>query len=348
MWLKRITDPDEAGGIPVIPPELVPVLEAVRARLDKAETALQSTTEELAFYRASANAMPNPIFLKDENLRFVFFNSAYRSFFNLTDDSYLGKRVLDLAYLPKEDRERYHAEDSGLLASQTALSYETVFTHSEDTVTESLYWSKGFTVPESGKRGLVGEIVDISAQKKTQRDLARTNEALELLMEDARNASKIDPGTKVFNRKALAEDVPDILRHAQNSGLSACIMLLDLDHFKQINDSFGHLYGDKALEQLADILKRSCRRDDYVIRYGGDEFLLVLTDIPLTTARKKAEQLCQRTRNEMILPDGRNASLSIGLTGLLPNDNVMTVIARADEALYIAKENGRDRVAVKA
>jgi len=336
-WLRKTANLDDDVQLPEIPEELRPILEALRSRI-------KQTENELAFLKASVNAMPNPIFIKDQQLRFVFFNNAYRNFFGLKDDTYIGKQVLDLTYLPEEERVRYHAEDSELVRNLSVLQYEAQYNIARGDVSESLYWCRGFEVPETKARGLVGEIVDISQEKKTQRDLARSMNALELLMRDAKAASKTDPGTGLYNRSVLTSEVPTLIRETTARNQTVCMLVMDIDYFKNINDSWGHLYGDEVLRHLAVILQRSFRQSDIIIRYGGDEFIVFLPGTKLNHAREVAERLCATVRSQLLLPNGKNATLSIGAAEMRPDEELLDLIARADEALYLSKQAGRDRV----
>lgn len=348
--LIRIADAIGAdrADVPEIPGELVPVLQALLRTLTAERQQRDKLEQTLAFFKASANAMPNPIFIKDEDLRFVFFNSAYREFFGLADQENIGKRVWDLDYLSPEDRARYHAEDSKMLRSLSSTQYEATFRTAQQLDVESLYWSRGFDVPETGRRGVVGEIVDISREKETQNALAQSVRALEILMRDAKDASNTDPLTKLYNRHILTDEAPLMIRKADAGGRPVCILLIDIDYFKQINDTYGHPYGDEVLQQFARLLKQTFRNQDIAIRYGGDEFIMILPGSTLPQATASAERLRKAVISAMKLPDGSSVTVSVGVTQWRPDDELSSFIARADEAIYISKRDGRDRVSVKA
>ena len=303
--------------------------------------------ETLDFYKASADAMPNPIFIKDEDLRVVFFNRAYRDFFGLAEGENIGKRVQDLDYLSPEDRCRYHAEDSEMVRSLSVMQYDTVYEIPGQGETAALYWSKGFPVPSTGRRGLVGEIVDISKEKETQRELSRNVKALEGLMRDVRNASNTDPLTKLYNRNIMAEELPAVLDKAEELGQPVCLMLIDVDYFKQINDTYGHLFGDEVLCRFAQTIRETFRQNDIAVRYGGDEFLLLLPGTSVWQAQAVGERFRRRVCEALDLPEGSCVTPSIGVAQRHRGDDLPTLMARADQALYEAKNAGRNCVRIQ-
>lgn len=338
----------EGADLPAeLSPDVQAVLEALLQKCGEEAVQRRAAEDMLAFFKASADAMPNPIFIKDDTLHYVFFNRAYREFFGLSEGEHIGKQVFDLDYLTQEERERYHAEDMEMLGALSVIQHEIPFRGPDGAEAESLYWSKGFPVEGTEKRGVVGEIVDISAQKKVQRELARSMRTLELLMRDAEDASKTDPLTKLYNRSVLENDVPAVIGSAADMGQPVCLLLIDVDYFKQINDGHGHPVGDEMLRNVALAIKKSFRERDIAIRYGGDEFMLLLPGARIEQARPAAERMRKAVRESCVLPDGKHVTLSIGLARRREDDNLQTLIARADEALYTAKKAGRNCIAVR-
>jgi len=144
----------------------------------------------------------------------------------------------------------------------------------------------------------------------------------------------------------------DLLRHevdrACETGTPLCLAIADLDHFKQINDRFGHPAGDRALQYFVDICRAELRADDALGRLGGEEFGIVLPGTPLSTGLALAERLCSQVRASHCadLPGGVALSVSVGITELAPNEDPLDrLMSRADLALYTAKAAGRDRCA---
>jgi diguanylate cyclase len=155
-----------------------------------------------------------------------------------------------------------------------------------------------------------------------------------------------DPLTGVLNRRVLSQILDEQISLRQRKSIPACLAMLDIDCFKSINDDFGHTTGDRILRSLTAELRMTLRDSDKLVRYGGDEFVIVLA----ATDPHEARQLTERIRREIeakawkALPKERRISISIGLTEILSRDRSSDPIARADQALYIAKRNGRNQV----
>jgi two-component system cell cycle response regulator len=159
-----------------------------------------------------------------------------------------------------------------------------------------------------------------------------------------------DPLTQTLNRRALMERLSVEMDRAGRYGHVLVLLMIDLDHFKLVNDTFGHLVGDDVLRRIAVILQREARTTDVVARFGGEEFVVVLPEQHLEGATAFAERVRTRIAEADLVPDeGRGVprlTISIGVA-VFPSPEVVTVddlIARADEALYRAKSAGRNRV----
>lgn len=319
-------------------------IKALEEALNLERNMRSKVEKELEFYKYAINAMPNPVFIKNQELQFVFFNKAYKEFFGLKEGENIGKKVEDLPYLTEEKKKKYKAEDTKMLEELSVIQYETSFCdNSSHEDRECLYWSKGFLAPGVNTRGLVGEIVDISFEKQIQKDLSRSMSSLKVLMRDAKTASNTDILTKLYNRNILETEIPDFVENTKNMGQPISMMLIDIDYFKQINDQLGHLHGDDILRKFGEVLRKTFRQKDIAIRYGGDEFMMLLPG----ASAKETEEMANRFRKAICenlgLASGECVTLSIGITAVRQEDTMESFIARADEALYAAKKMGRDR-----
>lgn len=158
-----------------------------------------------------------------------------------------------------------------------------------------------------------------------------------------------DPLTRAFNRRFLPSVLGREISMAQASGTPLSVMMLDVDHFKEINDRYGHASGDIVLGQIAELLMTSVRNSDFVFRYGGEEFLIVLIESDIAEAQRVAEILRARFEQLAIaLPDKSivKATVSIGIAGYDGHPDYEFLINAADKALYAAKHRGRNQVAL--
>ncbi len=185
------------------------------------------------------------------------------------------------------------------------------------------------------------QVTERTAQIEQQRDeLAQANAELDKL-------SRLDTLTGLANRRALLGYLADAVSSARAQATSLAVALVDLDHFKRINDSRGHAVGDLALQHLARLWQSGLPAGALFGRYGGEEFLLVLPQTDAIAATAVMDELLMRLRTRAvpdIEPDLR-LSASAGVAMLLPQDGVESLIHRADQALYQAKASGRDRCA---
>ncbi|MBD9484879.1 GGDEF domain-containing protein [Pseudomonas sp. PDM14] len=155
-----------------------------------------------------------------------------------------------------------------------------------------------------------------------------------------------DALTDLPNRRGFNLLATQALHESKRSRNPLSALLIDIDHFKQLNDTYGHLAGDEVLRGFAQHLQSNLRQSDIICRWGGEEFILLLKDTGSSTARQLAEKIRQQTADSRYSYGGVNLQIttSIGLTELHADDTLDRLIARADRALYRAKQSGRDRV----
>lgn len=150
--------------------------------------------------------------------------------------------------------------------------------------------------------------------------------------------------TGLFNRHSLSEFGPKYISDAYRHDTALSLLVVDLDHFKSINDTYGHATGDQVLENVGDLLKAQCRNEDMAARFGGEEFVVILSHCSLKDAQAKAEAL--RAKMEALHPAGLTVTPSIGVVSLPkdPHVDFEGLFKCADEAVYAAKHGGRNQV----
>jgi diguanylate cyclase (GGDEF)-like protein len=195
---------------------------------------------------------------------------------------------------------------------------------------------------------------DITERKQVEKRLRYVNDRLQSqLIEIGTLQSKLreqairDPLTNLFNRRYLEETLDRELARASREAYSICLLMIDLDHFKRINDSYGHEAGDCVLKAYAETLSHECRRGDFACRYGGEEFVVVMPNISPETAYGRAEAL-RNTLNALHIPYGCHSlsmTISMGIACYPANGLTRDAVLRAaDQAMYAAKEAGRDHI----
>ena len=167
--------------------------------------------------------------------------------------------------------------------------------------------------------------------------------------EELRQAMRTDALTGALNRATVMAQLQAALEAARRTGQSLCVIMADLDAFKAVNDQYGHLVGDEALRGVAARIKAGVRNFDFVGRFGGEEFLLVLENTSLHTARQVAERVRRRVADGPLRCRDHEVAITIsqGLTQARDQDSPDGLIDRADKALYRAKQSGRNCVVVE-
>lgn len=155
-----------------------------------------------------------------------------------------------------------------------------------------------------------------------------------------------DQLTKLPNRRGFDLLANQAMQEARRNQSALCVLMLDLDNFKQLNDSQGHMAGDEMLRRFANHLRNTVRKSDIICRWGGEEFILLLKDTTPEQARELAEKIIQQTEQSSIHFNGVDLQIttSIGLAQLQADESLEQVITRADRALYRAKQSGRNRL----
>jgi diguanylate cyclase (GGDEF)-like protein len=169
--------------------------------------------------------------------------------------------------------------------------------------------------------------------------------------EKNRRFAQEDPLTGLSNRRALFDAMDNLFASAKSAGTPTTIMIIDIDHFKQVNDRYGHQAGDAVLLRVAETIEQRLRDRDIVGRIGGEEFLAVLPDTPINGAKRVAEELRETLASSPIIHEQQEipVTISIGLHHSAQMHQPLdtdSMIASADEALYLAKARGRNRVEV--
>jgi diguanylate cyclase (GGDEF)-like protein len=189
-----------------------------------------------------------------------------------------------------------------------------------------------------------GDAAELLARVQSASQANELRRMLRRWAEDLPELAFTDEVTRLYNRKFLVRQLSGLIAGARRHGRALAVALVDIDHFKRINDTLGHAAGDEVLARLAELVRGELREEDYSGRYGGDEFLLLLPDATADGARATCRKLLTAIGHASLASAGRPLSLSASIgwadwTG----EELHELVARADEALYRAKRDGRGR-----
>jgi diguanylate cyclase (GGDEF)-like protein len=180
------------------------------------------------------------------------------------------------------------------------------------------------------------------------RQLEDMNQELSQKNKELLTLSMYDPLTGVFNRRKIMDLGKEIFNTCKENNKSLCIVILDIDNFKNINDTYGHGIGDVVIKSIATTCKNVLRKRDYFARIGGEEFLILLENLNQSQTILVLERLRKKIEQSVIYTsagEGISVTISIGISTLSNgDDSLATIIHRADEALYLSKRNGRNQI----
>ena len=190
---------------------------------------------------------------------------------------------------------------------------------------------------------------ELFARIKTQLHLRALIRELEISKEALKRLSELDPMTNLCNRRYFTHMSKNVLALAKRDRSDLSIIMLDIDKFKRINDSYGHKVGDEVLIAFADILLKMIRKSDYACRFGGEEFVVMLPETPLEGAMEIAEKIRKKVEAFSLYTETHQkvmitVSLGVTIVDTLHDIYIESAIQRADDALYRAKKGGRNQV----
>jgi diguanylate cyclase len=186
-------------------------------------------------------------------------------------------------------------------------------------------------------------------QLHMMQEVQRANETIQELqnkIDNLHNASRLDHLTQTYNRRALAVDLQNICSSDSKVKDNIFVLAIDIDDFKVVNDTYGHLVGDKVLIFLSNTLRKVLRGTDRVYRYGGEEFLIILTRTQSKECTRIAERLLQAIQNNKLIYKDINIgiTISIGITRVIQSDLPDVLLDRVDQSLYEAKRTGKNKI----
>ncbi len=307
---------------------------------ERIEKELQSSH---ALFTAFMDNSPLVSFMKDSDGRLVYYNRSFAESFGISREAWIGKNEYEI--FPGDVAKRI-AEGDRAIFSEDAMSVVEESIPGPDGADHLWKTYKFAFVNTTGDRFLAGLCHDITAEKKVQQQVERYHKELRTANERLRELSLTDPLTACWNRRAFDERLMFEIAECERYGGDLSVLLLDIDNFKRVNDTYGHEMGDQVLRTVARILKEQGRGSDFVCRYGGEEFAVLLP----RTSRDGALLIAERLRIAIEKEQERcpvTVSIGVGNRCLDACDS-STIIRHADEALYKAKAAGKNRVSLAA
>ncbi|WP_163920661.1 GGDEF domain-containing protein [Photobacterium sp. Alg240-V54] len=268
------------------------------------------------------------VYIKNRKFEYVYANIHTLKLFECTaEDLYF---ATDSKFFPSDVVNELRAVDIKVLSGES--TEEEIIVNGETSKRRIYFNVKTPIYSDTSPHEIIG-ILGISTDITNQKSLE----------EKALRLAKTDVLTGLANRLELDARLNHEIERYKRFKYPLSVILADLDHFKNVNDNYGHLLGDKCLVQVSDILNDCSRVVDTVGRWGGEEFLILCPETDLDGAITLAEA-CRTTIAQHYFPEVQHVTISLGVTTFIAGDTLDMLINRADQALYHAKTNGRNRV----
>lgn len=334
----RERDAMEAGADEVLcDPSQTEILSALHRaerfalRLDRMELRLREAQLTRAAGQAALDHLPTPIFFKDREGVYTWCNRPFEGVLGRSAQDIIGRSVFEIS--PPDLAQIYYEADEALMQAGGVQQYEADVKYADGVIRRVSFYKAAIEDPVSGRVvGLAGAMLDISERVELA---ARLQEAAER-----------DPLTGAFNRRKFFEIAAEAEAQSIAGGAPFCAMVLDVDHFKKINDTHGHACGDTILCELSAILAEGASEGEVIARAGGEEFYCLIRGEELAASLEVSERLRETIAAHAFFFEGEQVpiTVSIGVSEHRPGEPVNETIRRADKALYAAKKAGRNKV----
>lgn len=304
--------------------------------------------------RNALDTLVEGVLILDNDERIVMANLAFERKVNLSSDELLGRKASDLGWtlphsrLAAKELPWTEALRQGCAQEGAALGY------CPDGCSEKVFVVNGAPINgEDGEgQGVLASFEDVTELESRNEEMRALLKELQIskrkLVQQNKQLHELatrDPLTECLNRRSFFEYLEAEFTGAQNSDGALCCVMVDIDHFKRVNDTHGHTVGDEVIKAVARILKGSIREEDHAGRYGGEEFCLLLPGMDLQQARLVAERCRERIASQTDVTFDITASFGLASISSGPA-SPEEMVDWADKALYVSKESGRNRVTV--
>lgn len=313
---------------------------------------MKQLKEANEYFDSSFEVLPLPMAIKDKNRKLLFVNEEYKKIvrmhqghnrrYNDARHEVPQKDIMSLANFSDENMESFIENCNYAIEHCAIVQQEFALGHGVDQQ-NYIYWLTGFET-ESKKRGLVSIYYDDSFFQSILKRLNKKIVDLEKEQQNIIRTSTLDPLTGAYNRQVLSGFLEEATNNSKEMGRPFSLLMLDIDHFKQVNDTYGHLMGDQVLQLLVMLLQNTLRDKDYIVRFGGEEFLVILHDTIFENAYRIGERIRKLVEKNMFTPTHQPITVSIGAVAYQEGEEIKALLQRVDDNLYKAKTSGRNRV----
>ncbi len=279
------------------------------------------------------------IYLVDTERNITIWNKAAEEMTGFTKDEIVGHKCMDNLLV--------HVDTEGKsLCTGNCPLLQAINEKSEKETSVYLHHKNGHRIPVSVRimpiaddSGTVTGAVEIFTQANSKKNLEERVKELEKL-------SMLDPLTGIANRRYGEKIITDRIAEKKRFNWDSGVIFFDIDNFKSINDNYSHNIGDKVLKMIANTFRESIRSFDHIARWGGEEFIVVLSNINRSQFKERAETLRKLVSESFFYDEEEklSATVSGGATMLDENDTVQSVVNRADKLMYQSKKNGKDQI----
>lgn len=301
---------------------------------------------------AAFDTLAEGVLIVDEDDNILLANKAFSSKINKTPESLIAMKASELSWQKDPDigKNRHLPWKTVIETGKSSVGIQLIYRLSKKDEIKFAINAAPILDNDNKSQGVLITLDDISELEKSNVNLKNIVTHLQKSQFHVQQQNKElnylatrDPLTGCLNRRAFSEQFEILFQSAKESGTKLACVMIDIDHFKLVNDNFGHSIGDEVIKLLAEILKSNTRTEDLVARYGGEEFCLVLPGMPDDVAIKTSERIRIRIKDESAsrYESGPRVTASLGVASLADNpDTPEDLNNLADQALYLAKESG--------
>ena len=307
--------------------------------------------EEYDRYKYALENIHDIIWELDKDLIFIFISPNSKALSGYEPGEMLGRCMLDFLseesreYIVNQSHETFQDRESGSLTKPILYDVQFVGKDGEKT------WYEVSSKPifKEGKlAGFIGTTRDISEKKAHENEVKKYIEELEHTNRKLDELTSFDMLTGAYSRRKFEQEAIIFADKKVREGAPFAVIMFDIDYFKLINDRYGHKTGDRILREVTEIVKGMLRDTDRLFRWGGDEFVVLLQDTATEDAHFVAERIRQIIENHQFTLEEGNITISLGVGEFLDGDSLDPFISYVDNALLLAKLNGKNRIELRA